>query len=67
MGSFLRAYASGVPNDSYFEDDSLLLAIEGISEMLPGELKDQLLGVYHTNTDGGVQMGALALIETMGT
>jgi hypothetical protein len=61
-----QAYNSGVPNDSYFEHDSLLLAVEGISEKLPGELKDQLLGVYRTNTDEGVQKGALALIETMG-
>jgi hypothetical protein len=66
LKSLCRAYASGVPNDSYFEDDSLLLAIEGISGKLPGELKDQLMGAYHTSTDGGVQMGALALIETMG-
>ncbi len=59
-----KSHNEGVVDDYIFEEDGLLDTVYELSEMFPGELKDQLLGIYHTNLDEGVQKGALALIET---
>jgi len=56
-----RSYLMGLPS-SYCEWENFWMALEGVTADLPGNMSNQLLGVFYTNNDPQVRKGAVAIM-----